>query len=574
MAIIYKDQNKSKQVGTIKLESPCKVTSWNRTQGEFMFEVQEKGDKGSSQYYIAANEEGRKKWLSAFEDHNTAVERPWAEGFLTKQSSSSLRWCVLLETRFLAYKKRGDNDPSDYVSLPMGSELYVDRKVSDGPLYFTLAECGDENSKEVCFFSDKRSTEQAWMEKLRTLMYTKRVRMNPNSVREGYLWKASSNMSNWRKRFFILMNDRLLYYRKRSDKKEAGTIPLPGGFVVKAVDGEYPHMFHLAENDDATGTRTYGIAARSGAERKVWIDTLRKLGAAKSSKIFSTSVIEGYLWKCSSNMQNWAYRYFVVLDENPTAKCLYFKKKKDKEPAGTISLPGGFEVEFAEDPKNEREWLFFIAENWDDSSRKYYVMASSSEERNTWVKSLRQLRAEKRNRGFPENGERAADSLHEGYLLKQGGKVSSKWQKRYCVLTKGQLTYYETKNAKNSKGSIAVGPSAGTILQETGGADAFSLQTSTGKSKTYQFKCRSRQDKSVWAAFLKYTMTGCQGVKPEKPKDPVLGSKKLGKSSLSNLSLNTSPTGEQKDTYSLTMSTPKHMQNPAGASPAQTPRGM
>jgi len=229
----------------------------------------------------------------------------------------------------------------------MGAECNIEQKEEGGFKVFTLSSSGDQGSHSLSFFAKDKGAENLWLNTTYKLMRTKLIKMKKESVLEGYLWKCNSNMTKWAKRYFILLSDTLLYYKKKQDDKPAGLVPLPGGFEVERVadpKGKRENMFAVAENWD-DNTRMYHMQAANEAERNFWMQTLVKLGVTKDSKKDPTAIFDAYTWKQGGKLKDkWQKRYCSLYRD----RLRYYKNKMDSRVTGEIIL--SFASVFEETP--------------------------------------------------------------------------------------------------------------------------------------------------------------------------------------------------------------------------------
>eukprot|EP01006_Ploeotia_vitrea_P056213 TRINITY_DN68081_c2_g1_i1.p1 TRINITY_DN68081_c2_g1~~TRINITY_DN68081_c2_g1_i1.p1 ORF type:complete len:121 (+),score=7.45 TRINITY_DN68081_c2_g1_i1:36-398(+) len=93
-----------------------------------------------------------------------------------------------------------------------------------------------------------------------------------------------------------------------------------------------------------------------------------------------------------------------------------------------------------------------------------------------------------------------------GYMYKKGGKLTSKWQRRWFELNAamGTLEYYEKQGDKNKKGELVLNHS---VLEdvEKESYQAFKIKGNlrTDKPKTeYLIGCETEEDKDSWMQAL------------------------------------------------------------------------
>ncbi|CAM4732224.1 unnamed protein product [Leuciscus chuanchicus] len=113
----------------------------------------------------------------------------------------------------------------------------------------------------------------------RTATFGKRsnsMRRNPNAevARQGWLHKqASSGVKQWNKRWFVLTDRCLFYYKDDKEEGVLGSLPLLSFKIgpVQAVDNITRKFAFKAEH---AGTRTYYFSADSQKEQEEWIQVM------------------------------------------------------------------------------------------------------------------------------------------------------------------------------------------------------------------------------------------------------------------------------------------------------------
>ncbi|SPR00469.1 unnamed protein product (mitochondrion) [Plasmodiophora brassicae] len=113
------------------------------------------------------------------------------------------------------------------------------------------------------------------------------VNLFPDSSIEGYLVKRGSKVKNWKRRYFVILDGQMSYWKlKVSTGHAAGIIGL--GECSVMVDGDHitkrEHSFGVTP---LHGRRTYWICAASDEERSTWIDAIIAASFRGTSRIDS-----------------------------------------------------------------------------------------------------------------------------------------------------------------------------------------------------------------------------------------------------------------------------------------------
>ncbi|XP_037346670.2 pleckstrin homology domain-containing family A member 6 isoform X3 [Pungitius pungitius] len=139
------------------------------------------------------------------------------------------------------------------------------------------------NSKSANMVSDLSTKAQPYTRTSRTprtaAMFGKRsysMRRNPKAevTKQGWLHKqASSGVKQWNKRWFVLAERCLFYYKDEKEDTVLGSLPLLS-FQIKGVEPSDNITRKFAFKVHHVGTRTYYFSADSHEEQKEWIKTM------------------------------------------------------------------------------------------------------------------------------------------------------------------------------------------------------------------------------------------------------------------------------------------------------------
>jgi hypothetical protein len=90
-------------------------------------------------------------------------------------------------------------------------------------------------------------------------------------IKEGYLVKQGHVAKNWKKRYFVLKSDVIIYYENDQKKKEKGTISLKNARMTERVNS--PNLFQVY---DVVFDKTYSLQASSEDECDEWFTAVNK----------------------------------------------------------------------------------------------------------------------------------------------------------------------------------------------------------------------------------------------------------------------------------------------------------
>ncbi|XP_045773817.1 uncharacterized protein CG43867 isoform X3 [Maniola jurtina] len=150
--------------------------------------------------------------------------------------------------------------------------------------------------------------------------------------KSGHLAKLGGKLKTWRKRWFVLKNGTLSYWKSQSEvnRKPQGQIGL--GEACKISRNEGAATFEIF-----TGSRTYYLTADSTATMEDWIRVLQNVQRRNATKLLLSKednkpTIQGWLTKVKNGhaKKSWC----VLLGK----MFLYFKSPGDQNPTGQINM--------------------------------------------------------------------------------------------------------------------------------------------------------------------------------------------------------------------------------------------
>jgi len=401
------------------------TVSGNKGKYKWLFFFAPKGNTKKNKSYplAAATQEEQQHWVSVLQDHGCLIVRPIKKGTLIKANRGDKKWAqrhvVLYKDKLTFYKHENDEDPAGELMLPPDAQLVtVQRPAAEGlpagaDLVISVLSDQDEGSRTHYFGFVSKASFDSWMTALVEVQAGKKSAPRfVGSLREGYLLKMGRTSAIWNKRYFVLTNENLTYYKKKADMAPAGQVLLPAGAFMQTqqwVEDNNREVFVLRSTEDE-GEKTYRLSGDSSTELKEWVDHIRSVVAPKPIKKNQDSLKEGYLYKTGSgSLSGWSKRFFVLTDMRLT----YYKKRWDAEPAGSIDLPGESEV-----------WI---------SAERYRTDSSEGGVRSHTDSVLKTVHS-------PNAGE-------EGKKAKDGKKAA----KGAALFAKGNAVFANLKNKANEK---------------------------------------------------------------------------------------------------------------------------
>jgi len=189
--------------------------------------------------------------------------------------------------------------------------------------------------------------------------------------------------------------------------------------------------------------------------------------ASRRRKEALLSQARGYMQKLGGFIRNWKARYFVI---DNFGQLQYFESPDDVnygDPKGSIPIQGAH-LRRVSSEKYKKPFLLSLQPRGEN--RTYILSAPNAEMYKIWLEALRVCGAMDVDTSTdPTTGASAkmdSSSVLEGWLLKVSGafgSVVTSWQKRYCVLTKRELSWYLEKD-RSSKPRNCV-PLVGACLK-------------------------------------------------------------------------------------------------------------
>ncbi|XP_072029642.1 uncharacterized protein [Amphiura filiformis] len=211
-------------------------------------------------------------------------------------------------------------------------------------------------------------------------------------VMTGHLWKmgGSGVFSTWKKRWFVLKHDNVLYYYKtKEDAEPLGAIVLCNYTVVKARDVGKPNAFKLTKHK----ARTFHMYSQTAEEMNSWAKAITDSSRPNSSidiwldisthnvSIPALSIkypdCHGILTKMGGRRKTWKRRYCVLKDA-----CLYYYKDIDAPQALGVAHFHGYSIQETEIGSKK---YAFILKAPEEKLRTFYFIADHETDRKRWV---------------------------------------------------------------------------------------------------------------------------------------------------------------------------------------------
>lgn len=171
--------------------------------------------------------------------------------------------------------------------LDIGFEEIQDKEGADDPWWERPAPVGDGS---VCFFDQS---------KLEEAKYSSPFEMN-KIEKSGWLIKKGHTVKNWKRRWFVLKDPNLAYYKNPRDTAPAGWIVLDQIETIKTEENykenkpaEKPNWFEIV-----TPKKSLTISCESDSEMREWVGAIEALRMSQKEE---TSFRRGTLTEKSSS---------------------------------------------------------------------------------------------------------------------------------------------------------------------------------------------------------------------------------------------------------------------------------
>lgn len=251
-----------------------------------------------------------------------------------------------------------------------------------------LSETDDET--EVIAAEKARLLEKSVEEqRMRNMLLAHKV------VRAGYLSKKSGNMMrNWQKRYFVLKESSLAYYKTEEDfdlgqVEPLGIIPLSLVRNVEQVKQGDKFDISLIASKDHKNKESVRLKGKSADHAKGWLDEIM------ARRNVTQKDMEGFLRKKSpkglSGVAVWQKRYFVL--DRKERRLMYYKNNKNEALLGSIDMDEVASVGaiVSSTAKHREKHRFTVHMKSTAKKKAFHLWADSGFLTKSWVDAIRQL---------------------------------------------------------------------------------------------------------------------------------------------------------------------------------------
>eukprot|EP01102_Stenamoeba_stenopodia_P020703 TRINITY_DN8172_c0_g1_i5.p1 TRINITY_DN8172_c0_g1~~TRINITY_DN8172_c0_g1_i5.p1 ORF type:complete len:1732 (-),score=326.42 TRINITY_DN8172_c0_g1_i5:97-5292(-) len=247
------------------------------------------------------------------------------------------------------------------------------------------------------------------------------ISASAETKQQGWLTKQGDTFKTWNRRWCVMKDGFIVYYKTKTDKQPIGWLPLQNCLRVE-VDNSKKNGFLVF-----TPHRVYHLIADSPEERVCWMNALSQtirsttnsvvLDSSLSNRLpkkkllssvsYDNSEKEGYLTKMGGSYKSWKKRWCVLKD----MFIYYFKTKKDTTPLGSIPLQEA-SIEVVEESSFGKKNCFQIHTRY----RTYFLVASDGKEFKDWMEFIARSIASTQAKALKDQQLKTLGKIHTSVL--------------------------------------------------------------------------------------------------------------------------------------------------------------
>ncbi|XP_064600082.1 pleckstrin homology domain-containing family H member 1-like isoform X2 [Liolophura sinensis] len=234
--------------------------------------------------------------------------------------------------------------------------------------------------------SSKSDSENSEPEQ-KLLKYTTDSAKRDTLERCGYLSKLGGKVKTWKRRWFVLRDQEILYYKSQHDalRKPQGIIQLDSSSRIARSHGEV--TFEITNNK-----RTYYLTADSPSEMEKWIRSVQKALKRQAASFLldnvgTKTVLKGWLTKAKNGSTRKCF--CVLLGRH----ILYYKTSSDKIPIGQLHLQDARVEEIERTCESDEEFESGSVQRhvlaiWPQCQGPTYLILPTKQEKDSWLYHL------------------------------------------------------------------------------------------------------------------------------------------------------------------------------------------
>ncbi|XP_052123012.1 uncharacterized protein CG43867 isoform X4 [Frankliniella occidentalis] len=309
------------------------------------------------------------------------------ESSLSGGSGSSPSKSLKTTSSLSPAKQSSSGSPSKSIRRDTSLESGLSEDYAIPPDAFSGCETSSIESSMPSLLMRVSSYAENTLGKAQLPIYQTTNRQTESLEKSGHLAKLGGKLKTWRKRWFVLKNGILTYWKSQSDvnRKPQGQIVLDEICRINRAEG-------AATFEISTGKKTYYLTADSIATMEDWIRILQNVQRRNAAKLLLSKddnkpTIQGWLTKVKNGH---ARKCWCVLLGK---MFLYFKTPSETNPIGQINMRDARveEVDHVSDSDSEEQdtdGSDLTIGIFPTHQGPTYLLMPSKQERDTWLYHL------------------------------------------------------------------------------------------------------------------------------------------------------------------------------------------
>lgn len=491
-------------------------------KAKYVFSVAASGDEDASRFYMSVPTSVQMmRWVNTLVNfvkklRTYRFEDSLLEGYMFNQPPG-MRWAKMFmslrQDGLYSYRRKKDPKAFGFIPLPSQAEVRADTEEERGLKVYRviLSSSGDAGSRSTYLRTYTQKEQNQWTMEIEKLITSKQetTKKFEKSIKEGYLFKTDRSLAKWNKRYFVLLHDKLLYFRKHTDEKSAGEILIYGGTLVSIIprDSESEptrvqkralakkmsskkllmtkDLGFFTSKDVLAGTTTGSTkdltkdwsSQKETSQSMKETSQLREHSPPQKAKrqSMSVSATSRSEFESTPSPQNQKAFVTILVDdiyetENEDCRASISNDRADdttvgweagsQEPGSPLSPRTMFEepksplgapaVDGKKDKEKEDTLTFSLMATEDEGERKFLLQAMKPKDFQEWVAAITELISTK-----AKQVDKIA--IMEGYLEMYR---ESKWIKFYLVLRRNKLYFFHNKPRGGTKTTEEIIPTS------------------------------------------------------------------------------------------------------------------
>jgi len=209
--------------------------------------------------------------------------------------------------------------------------------------------------------------------------------------KQGWLTKQGGRVKNWKRRWFVLKDNRMYYYKSPKDGNPLGFIPLERCAMRIVENSNKKFCFEIFDPHQPFSRYhpSFFIYADTQEEMTDWINRLNLRGEVEvhsDNEPVDPVEKEGWLMKQGGIVKNWKKRWFKLQGNY----LYYYKQKTDKEPLGFIPIDRA-SINVLDPKQTKKKHAFEIRDpsnSFNKWHKSYFVCAETEDDMKEWINKI------------------------------------------------------------------------------------------------------------------------------------------------------------------------------------------